>query len=103
MCMGVGSKMVVSVVAFLRKLMHHTSDESRIVYTTARAEETRNAPCPLLAAEEIHIAYVWEIGRGLHRHPSTPVSRAGCNLLRKTSLYIESFGVWGRAPETNTG
>ena len=42
-------------VALLRKLMHHTSEESQIVYTTATAEETRNAL--LLAAEKIRIAY----------------------------------------------
>lgn len=41
-------------VAFLRKFMHHTSEESQLVYTTATAEETRSAL--QLAAEKLRIA-----------------------------------------------
>jgi len=41
-------------VAFLRKFMHHSSEESQKVYTTATAQETRNAL--LVAAEKLRIA-----------------------------------------------
>lgn len=40
---------------YLRKFMHHSSEESQKVYTTATAQETRNAL--LLAAEKLRIAH----------------------------------------------